>query len=397
MVARVQACVQTQAPKSQPVQPAITGAPQSSGPCDSDINPAVARVLEGPAVSTLQIRQPNPAPIPVVGPRGENQYDTVGGTRISAIALDEYYPETTPRPLVLKDRKLDRYLRRFDKGAARNAENMDRAAVWSQIQEWATRETSEAALVVMDVTDLAHLSPRQAMLLATLITQDTLFYDRELATGAGFSLAGIGRFFRIHDVLSWPVERFFSEGGATCREYADVAHAVFEVLKDRQDPESSQLVNSYMKLPTTHDHVWNALYTVQPNGEVHVTQVDVSWMDTGEAGRLADNLDHTFGVRDYWRQMALLEGTGKRPLRELLRRFEDRTHVRHDRHAPKEITNRSIRRNGGLPALVRAFDALPEPLQLLALERMDRRVRAQVIDDRAARGLVTATEEPAQH
>jgi hypothetical protein len=169
---------------------------------------------------------------------------------------------------------------------------------------------------------------------------------------------------------------FGASHDGTCRNYAEVVQASFAELKSMQNPATTQLANSYVTMPVSHNHTWNSLYTVQPDGGVMATQVDATWNETDRAGT-SQGTDFTYGqdgVRDYYRTQHLLEGTGNRPLESFSSTFDNGAGWTSIANSGT-ISATEVSSAGGYSSLSTAIDNLPEPSRVDAYNRLDSDVK----------------------
>jgi hypothetical protein len=343
---------------------------------------------------------------------GVNEFVTAGGTLIAAKLNCEYNPITTNRTVIPRDLELYQYLTNFDGGWTRNVENMDHAKVKDGLLAWAMKPTSAQVLRRLGITNLEHLTPQQIALLSAQVAEDLIEYNRAAyVVDAGGSLtpdaARLGM-----EIDQWGVDEFFKPNhDGVCRTYAEITQGLFIVLKEMQKPQADSLLNNtYMHTPASHNHQWNAIYTVQPNGEVVVTQVDATWNDASVAGE-TQTVDYTFGddnVRDYFRMKQLLEQTGKRELRELFAKFDSGNNAETSvwdwvwmRRPPtaddKLIGMREVNQAGGVAALSATIDGLPDPLRVDVWMAMNAEARDALSSFRKDKGLSAVPTKAPDH
>jgi len=271
----------------------------------------------------LMNQRPTRPASPEAGAWATVTYRTEGGTAIIARRILDYNPATTVDRVEPQDRELYQFLTTVDPGEAQNVEKMDPTKVWAFLELYVNESPELRA--TLDIQNLRRLSPKQALQLAEQVAIDRMNYnyssikpaspDNEwVATPIALNLQkridGLG----VHDFLLQTTD-------SICRNYTEVVQGVFSVLKENQDPATTQLNNSYIKQVRGQAHMWNALYTVQPGGSVIVTSVDATFNDDGKP-RSNAGLDATFGLNgayDFYRVGSLLTATGNRPLRRFRR------------------------------------------------------------------------------
>ncbi|MBJ81214.1 MAG: hypothetical protein CMH60_07860 [Myxococcales bacterium] len=369
--------------------------------------PAAQNALSKPT-SGLRLGKPpalNPVSPERNPPSPSNIYMSAGRTRITTQDNTNYTPRTTTNLVVPHDKILFAYLATQDEGHANNVENMDRRIMKRRIRNYVANPLSAPVLERLGISNLRSLSPRQAMLLSAQIAQDHSEYNEdavERRNGPESSYTDEARRLQSH-MDNLPANHFFRESeNGVCRNYAELVQAVFLVLQEMQQPETNQLLNTYVKLPCSRTHMWNAFYTVESNGDVMVSQVDATWNDPGEDGFGETNgKDYTFGrnnVRDYYRQMHLLEGTGNRPLEQfesLLDRGLDLVFMQIKGNG--EIDPTEVQKAGGWSLLNREIEKLPEPAQVEALTILSPGAREQFKQWRNHHGFAEIRTEHPQH
>ncbi len=271
----------------------------------------------------IYIRQPH------TGKLSSHQYRSPGGTLITATLNIDYNPLTSTRKIVPVDAILFKYLQRQDSGGISNyeggapnypqhLETMDKGAVYRGIQEYIDNADNAKPLKALGITTIDSLSPKQAVMLSDLIARENLDYH-----GSAWAKSSHGGFSDEALLLQKeldikPLESLFEKGAlGLCRTFAEMSQGVFEVLKEHQIPGENHLINSYYKVQDGYMHNWGAVYTVQPNGEAMVTQIDPTW---NRRSSEPFPTDYTFGgdnVREYYRMNTLLHGTNWRELAEL--------------------------------------------------------------------------------
>ena len=371
--------------------------------CQPVMHNALQSGLEQPRGQALATRPAIQATEPhTVGP---NEYVTTGGTHIATRTNNTYPPRTTMRRVVPHDRALLIYLEKVDAGDAENVENMHRGLVKQHVLAYANNPKSAPVLERLGISDIRNLSPRQAMILCAQIAQDNNVYNDaavERKNGPAGSYTSKARAVQKH-MDDLPLQNFFnkSENGV-CRNYAEMVQGLFMVLKAMQNPTSNQLVNTYVKLPESQTHMWNAFYTIEPTGNVMVSQVDATWNDPG-AGQhgQSEGDDYTFGrngVRDYYRLRHLLEGTGNIPLERFERHLDQGMDIGIYQFAGDgQITPWEVRQHGGIAVLNQKIEKLPEPLRVDAYAMLSPTVRNQLNVWRQTQGWPKLRTEHPQH
>jgi hypothetical protein len=311
------------------------------------------------------------------GPVTDKDYVTAGGTKMTTVPNASYNPNTTPKHVVPKDAKLYKFLITPDKGFAKNIENMDKAKVKAQITKYA--KDNPDVLKRLGITDIKKMNPKQAIMLASQIAQDISTYNHAaVAKGAdGKKTAAAKAIAKKMD--AWGLEKFFqADKNGVCRNYSEMVQGLFGCMKEMQSPKSeSKLNNCYVKQPSSDNHAWNALYTVQPDGSVQVTQVDATWNDNDKPGE-TNGTDYTIGnkgIRHYNRMKQYFEKTGKRPLKTWQKTWDNGEGWDCTAMSGK-IGMSEVKHAGGIAKLSDAIDALPEPLKVDAYKMLDTDVRA---------------------
>ncbi|MCK5688025.1 hypothetical protein KAI87_02085 [Myxococcota bacterium] len=269
------------------------------------------------------------APIIVTAPyKGElymGDFVTAGGTKIEMQSVFAHDAVTSSRKIIPADRKLLKWLEKPETGdlVSRNTRNTDNEALKTAINGYAKK--SPQVLRSLGIKNIKQLSPVQAIELATQIAMDTAHYDPKWKDE-------INIFTKIFYIATDPMdsrgvhEYLATEDSETavCRNYAEIVQSVFDNLKEMQEPKNkSQLVNSYVKQPSGFNHIWNALYTVQPDGVVMTSQTDATWNDPDVQG-MSHGDDYTWGprgIRRYHLVKDLMINTGWRPVEEFTKKF----------------------------------------------------------------------------
>jgi len=142
--------------------------------------------------------------------------------------------------------------------------------------------------------DVGHLTPRQAVLLASVVTMERLEYSRIQTKFRSYNEAWgtyQEREASINDRLA--TDQVFrlgsdSDGNAVCRNYTDHFIAVLEALKSMQNAGTTRLASTFAfpQIGIVKDaggselgwHAWAAVATVDA-GHVHATLVDPTFAD----------------------------------------------------------------------------------------------------------------------
>ncbi|MCK5689711.1 hypothetical protein KAI87_10600 [Myxococcota bacterium] len=370
--------VEASVPKTNTAPLSATGA-LSATDVGSTLSPQKKAALQKIEIST-----------PFTGKVGDKNYLTAGGTKVEFVNGMFYKPTTSPAKIIPADKKLYQWLTTREKGdwASSNLQNSDKAQIKSEIRGYL--KAHPKVLRKLKIKNPQQLTPKQAFKLAAQITQDSAQYDRTLTDGTGL-LNRVTHFFT-SDIDNTPIEDFIASKGtedAVCRNYTAILQGVFESLQEMQEPKSqSQLNNSYVKNPRGPGHVWSALYTVQPDGVVAVTQTDATWNDSYVDG-FNEDMDFTFGVRQFNLLRYQIRETGWRPVQKLTNKFgawaisskNAMAMLKGDHEATKP---------GGINTpenLSRAFDELALPAQVEAWDKLSWDAKSALKDYRAKKGL----------
>ncbi|MCK5689282.1 hypothetical protein KAI87_08430 [Myxococcota bacterium] len=338
---------------------------------------------------------------PWTGEIGKNDYLTQGGTKIQVLLNKDYSPTTTPQKVLPKDMAISNWLvMSRDKGYADNLENTDIRKLQAKISTYA--KSNPKVMRRFGIKNIQHISPRQALLLAEQISTDISSYNHAAIEKNDSGRNTIKARIIAYKMDQWSIVEYFDKDkNGVCRNYTEIVQGVFESLKGMQQPKSeSQLVNSYIKQPSSDTHAWNALYTVQPNGVVAVTQVDATWNDFDIDSKTANpssenwswpNTDYTLGsngVRHYNLLKDLVNDTGDRPLKGFLRAFNNGAKL-FDRETrfDKTISKTEVDFVGGIKVLSNGISALPEMLQPEALAALAPEIKQSLLEYRATEKL----------
>lgn len=182
-------------------------------------------------------------------------------------------------------------------------------------------------LLECGITDVYRLTPRQAVLLATLIPVERIDYSRA-QIGAGWDDTE-----RVLNDES-PIEQLFrwdkdGNGNGVCRNYAEIVKGVLDALKHIQEPATSRLETTYALylrdsgLGKDHVpgsvtyHAWNGFVTLTETG-LEATVLDPTWADESSRGhdpaRILSNdvkLDYTrerfLTLVDYFQDQGMVD------------------------------------------------------------------------------------------
>lgn len=160
------------------------------------------------------------------------------------------------------------------------------------------------------VTDVKHMTPKQAILVASAITMERLQYSMDQVnanTTKNVNEQEINDAVAIDELFQWERDE---NGNGVCRNYSAVMYGVFEALKALQDAEKSLLHNTYVltlssvssDLPgAVNMHAWNGVVSLTDEG-VHGMVIDTTWADSESSGNdpaqggiSSTSLDYTHG------------------------------------------------------------------------------------------------------
>ena len=343
---------------------------------------------------------------PWTGEIGKNDYLTQGGTKIQVLLNKDYSPTTTPQKVLPKDMAISNWLvMSRDKGYADNLENTDIRKLQAKISTYA--KSNPKVMRRFGIKNIQHISPRQALLLAEQISTDISSYNHAAIEKNDSGRNTIKARIIAYKMDQWSIVEYFDKDkNGVCRNYTEIVQGVFESLKGMQQPKSeSQLVNSYIKQPRSETHTWNALYTVQPDGVVAVTQVDATWNDGRNNADTVDmsgnrqwpSKDYTLGsngVRHYNLLKSLIDDTGNRPLKNFLRIFNNGAKIfDRDLRFDKTISKAEINHAGGMKALNQVIGNLPEMLQPDAVSYFDPDTLKELVAFRRSKNLTSIRKE----
>lgn len=158
------------------------------------------------------------------------------------------------------------------------------------------------------VKNMKHMTPKQAILLASAITMERLKYSMDQVNNHTTKNANeqeINDNVAIEHLFQWERDE---NGNGVCRNYAAVMYGVFEALKSLQDTDKSLLHNTYVLTlgyaeygtPGFVDmHAWNGVVSLTDEG-VHGMVIDTTWADSetasndpAQGGISSTSLDYT--------------------------------------------------------------------------------------------------------
>jgi hypothetical protein len=267
-----------------------------------------------PAIAVKDLVKPTGFEYPSLDP-------TKSSTVVELVPFAGYDPKVASTEIEVDDPRVMRWLRSDDLGETRNLEHTDFAALEAHVTK--KLAANPAALRTLGIAELDHLTPKQAVLLASWLTIEELAYDygslgyEPLAhpnpQGALARIEARDPILHGRILAALPKDIPASVGqadyagvdalfagpdgapNAVCRNYVESFQAVFRILARLQDPSRTLLANTYVKTPHGDRHIWPAVYTIQPDRTLSVTQVDPTWADTNGANSrtLEGRLDYT--------------------------------------------------------------------------------------------------------
>lgn len=192
--------------------------------------------------------------------------------------IDEYNPETTPNKIPIS--KATQVFLNEKYSDRRNIEATD----INKLSSWLTNfcEQNPQLLSELEIQDIYNLSPRKAIFLTSKIVQDRLSYSDD----------------QTEELDNAPIDQLLEiDRKGICRNYSQIVKAIFDIFKSLQDPQTTQLANTYCKQMGSLDkdiynqnsaeehivnnHRWNNFYTVLPSGDIKKVVMDVTWTDDG--------------------------------------------------------------------------------------------------------------------
>lgn len=292
------------------------------------------------------------------GPEQVNipDYRTPGGTLVHAVGND-YEPRTSANKVVPRDKKLLAYLEDQETGMGKLT-NPQQAA--TELEQWGRRHPK--VLQKLGITDLRHLSPRQAMGLSQEVATDLVEWAKAGTLSKDRSIDEQGL-----DQTLAARRRGEAEKGA-CRNFAEATHTTFQILKGMQDPATDRLKNTYAVDNSGGGHRTTGFVTLEPDGKAMATVVDAAWNNhhtLSEGGKGAT--DYTFhrahndpntSVRYGYFLRNMAKAIGDVDQQKFLDTFDKGDFwgvgAGNGKLSPAEIKN-----NGGILALNEALEKLP--------------------------------------
>lgn len=266
----------------------------------------------------------------------------IGTFRFSEI--HDYSPETTPNKI-----QVPHLTQQFLESQYPDRRNIESTNI-SNLSSWVSQfcEQNPQLLAELEIDDVQKLSPKQAILLTSKIVQERLAYSdlqvavrKEMIPASDIYRYSLGYFgapssveykadesilsklstsqkneIRTNPEAAYkkytvgidnaPIDQLLErDKQGTCRNYAQVVKAVFEVFKSLQNPKSTQLANTYChqfgssdndldkenaaEREIVNNHRWNTFYTVLPNGELEEVVMDVTHTDDGGKESYSEN------------------------------------------------------------------------------------------------------------
>lgn len=147
------------------------------------------------------------------------------------------------------------------------------------------------ALSQFKITDIYHLTPRQAVLLASYIPIERIQYSQVQAYGGATLEREVNDYTPIEQLFQWDQD---ANGNGVCRNYATVARGILDALKTIQDPATSQINTTYAleigyeeggrsTQGFVGNHAWNGYITLTSEG-IEATVLDSTWADVSSKG-----------------------------------------------------------------------------------------------------------------
>ncbi|OGJ49215.1 hypothetical protein A2335_05045 [Candidatus Peregrinibacteria bacterium RIFOXYB2_FULL_32_7] len=232
--------------------------------------------------------------------------------------LEDYNPLTSPQRIVVAD-DLQKLWVNDDIDSAANLEATD----LGRLKNWVLKflEFNPNILKETGIKDIYHLSPKEAIILASKITMRRLEFSYLQGAFGGVDAEGhviidskylnelpeaqrakyIANPSLLQELVkkidNMPIDQMFFVKEGVCRNYGDAVKGVFQVLKDMQEAQSSQLANTYcarinsyhspvLRKQIVDKHLWNTFYTVNRSGGVDTLVIDATWADRDENGNL---------------------------------------------------------------------------------------------------------------
>lgn len=233
------------------------------------------------------------------------------GGSLAFVTLPNYQPVTTkdalPVPASFLKADVDEFLNQ-------NIEKSDIGEVRRFVNNFLVTDAGEKLLLDLGIEadSLGNLTPQQAIKLSNSIVACHLEYDSALAEKPirdDLDVEIFRRTGRIESSWSNPLGRvspdamgvtaLMENGLGVCRNYAEASIVIFQMLKDSQDPRTSQLVNTYLRATDEDEsmpekagvdkairnimygHVWLEGFTVEPGGSIVSVITDPTFLDGG--------------------------------------------------------------------------------------------------------------------
>ncbi|MBK6686148.1 MAG: peptidoglycan-binding protein [Deltaproteobacteria bacterium] len=283
-------------------------------------------------------------------------YRTPGGTLVHAVS-NNYEPRTTAQKVVPRDKKLLAYLEKQETGMGKLT---DPGKAATELEDWGQRHPK--VLKKLGISDLRHLSPRQAIALSQEVGTDLVEWAKAGTLGQDRAIDQQGL-----DQTLASRRQGDAEKGA-CRNFAEVTHSTFQILKGMQDPATDRLKNTYAVDNSGGGHRTTAFVTLEPDGKAMATVVDAAWNnhDTmAEGGKGAT--DYTFhrahndkntSVRYGYFLRNMSTAIGDTEQQKFLDSF-DTGIFRGAGAGDGKLSPVEISQNGGISALNQALERLP--------------------------------------
>jgi hypothetical protein len=273
-------------------------------------------------------------------------------TKIQIVEYTDWNPSGSATHLTVADPNVMHWLESHEVGSADNFEHTDFDALTRWVEHWVRDHRREVKALGID--DVHRLTPKQASNLAGLLTARTMHYD-DTAVRFGGSMfhpqmkAALARLRTIDPEIALRIEaslptdvpahvREMDEIGldrllevkrsrdnpraetGVCRNSTEMFQGMFEVLKRLQTSGASRLDNTYVKMPSGEDHIWIALYTVEADRTLTMTQLEPTWPapDT-KAEAIAGALDRPVAERALFavcHMQLAMNGTNRLPTDE---------------------------------------------------------------------------------
>ncbi len=199
------------------------------------------------------------------------------------------------------------------------------------------------------IKDTKHMTPKQAVLLASSITMERLTYSQNqinIQSIADRNVQQINDNMAIDQLFKWGKDK---KGNGVCRNYSAVMYGVFEALKSMQHQDVSLLHNTYILslgyegngTPGFVDmHAWNGVFSLTDEG-LHGMVIDTTWAgskpgnDPAQGGISSTSLDYT--NERFFTLVHRLERTGVLPPQTFFRQLHE-TYRGMPKTKPAELT-----------------------------------------------------------